>query len=107
MIDRETAVESLSHQIASCVHLMLAHRHITVAQLKQRLTDLPTREPLDDPSVIDDLLAAKNPHAIQSSLLADIGYVMGFDWDFKVARLADEPAGSPQASGFDAQESEK
>lgn len=89
MIDRETAVESLSHQIASCVHLMLAHRHVTVAVLKERLTALPTREPVEM-SVIDDLLAAKNPQAIQTSLLADIGYVLKFDWDFKVKRLLEE-----------------
>ncbi len=91
MIDRETAVESLSHQIASCVHLMLANRHVTVAVLKERLTALPTREPVNM-SVIDDLLAAKNPHAIQISLLADIGLVLGFDWNFKIARiLQDDP----------------
>jgi hypothetical protein len=87
VIDKETAVESLSHQIASCVHLMLANTHISVAKLKERLTALPTREPVEM-SAIDDLLAARNPHAIQVSLLADIGFVLGFDWDFKILKLA-------------------
>jgi hypothetical protein len=92
-VDKETAVESLSHQIASCVHLMLASSHTTVATLKERLTALPTREPEDTKvSAVDDLLAAKNPHAIRISLLADIGFVLGFDWDFKIMKLAQEAA---------------
>lgn len=89
MIDRETAVETLSHQIASCVHLMLANTHTTVGKLKDLLTELPTREPVEM-SVIDDLLAGRNPQAIQTSLLADIGFVLGFDWDFKIAKLAQQ-----------------
>lgn len=89
-IDKETAVESLSHQIASCVHLMLANTHTTVSALKEKLAFLPTREPVDM-SVIDDLLAAKNPHLIQTTLLADIGYVLGFDWDFKIAKIVEPP----------------
>lgn len=88
MSDKETAVESMSHQVASCVHLMLANRRVTVAGLKAKLSALPTRE-LVEMSVIDDLLAARNPHAIQASLLADIGLMLGFDWDFRIAKIID------------------
>lgn len=94
-MDKETAVEVLSHQVASCVHLMLANTHTTVAQFKQLLANLPTREPVD-PSVIDDLLAAKNPHAITVSLLGEIAFVLGFDWDFKIAKITPPPSTTDQ-----------
>ena len=103
MPDKETAVESLSHQVVSCVHLMLANTHTTVAALKEKLIALPTREPVDM-SVVDDLLAAKNPHGIQISLMSDIGFVLGFDWDFKIAKMiADvaELSPSPQERASD------
>jgi hypothetical protein len=82
--DLERAREALAHQVAAAVHWALAARKMTVAELKLKLHDV-------DPDLIDAVLFAENSAVVGLNLLADIAYVCGFDWQFSVRRLADEP----------------
>lgn len=83
----ERAVETLSHQVAARVHLMLAQEHVTVAELKARL------EALRDDTIdyVDDLLAAKNPHSITIDKLADVAFVLGYTWEVRILKMPTEP----------------
>lgn len=75
--DRERAVEITSHNVAACVHAALVERRMTVGELKEIITDW-------DPDLVDNILLGVNADTIGCRQLADIAYILGFDWRFTV-----------------------
>jgi hypothetical protein len=84
----ERARERLSHQVASCIHHMLADRNKTAADLKSMLAQIGR----SDVEFVDHLLSATNSHLIRLNELADIAYVLEYDWEMRLI---------PNQSSFD------
>jgi phage protein D len=75
---REEAVQRLSYRLAACAYQMLAEDGRTINELKDALMALNVDDAKFHADVVDDLLAARNPHKITCNLLADIAYLLGF-----------------------------
>lgn len=89
--DRERAVEITSHMIASCIHHALATKRMTVGELKERITDW-------DAKLIESILLGVQPDCINCKHLADLSFILGFDWSFNVRpipQLEPEPEQNP------------
>lgn len=78
--DKERAVEITSHMIAACIHHALATKRMTVMELKQTITDW-------DAELVDSILLGVQPEKIKCNHLADLAFILGFDWRFQVSPL--------------------
>ena len=71
-MEKERAVETFSHSIAAAIHGGLAHRRMTVNELKEQITDW-------DATLVDSILAGVEPDKIKINHLADLGFILGLD----------------------------
>lgn len=74
---KDQAVDALAHQVAGYIHLAMAATKVNVAELRSALDER-------DRFLVDDLLAAKHSDQITVRFLADVAFVLGFTWDFKL-----------------------
>lgn len=94
-MDKERAVEILAHQIAGGVHLMLAHARMTVVELSAVLDGMQMKD--GGSELLDDLLAARNPHLMKLSFLSDVAFALDGEWSFEIRKMA-EPVALPEAT---------
>ena len=79
---RERSVEMTAHNVAACVHAALASRRMTVRELKEQISDW-------DAELVDSILLGVQSDQIKCSHMADLAFILGFQWDMTVRRLPD------------------
>ena len=87
---------ALAHRIAGCVHLMLAERGMTAAELKAKIGQFPT--PRCQPETIEAVLVASDGDKVTCSDLSDIAWALRFEWDFQISKMVEPSAESGPAT---------